>query len=341
MNKTCQKCGKLYDAPPTKNKKFCSTECAGNHSEKIAKTCEECGKTYEVPPSKAGRSRFCSRHCHGVYSGHQQTMAATETRICPACGKEYQTTNHHGGKKTCSPECANKRKQLSGGQPRTINKTKVECAHCGKERYVFPSRIDGRNFFCNHKCKAAYQFAQGSVEIQCQVCGKPFTSSRSLAYAENPNRRAKYCSRGCMAEAISIRRRGENNPNWVGGREQVTWRGDDWGKQRRKAKRRDEYTCQRCVKKFPPYSPILHVHHIVPFRLFSDDFESANKLDNLICLCLSCHTTVESATRNFLIDRDTEDTEKLRDEIIALLYDASPLLLGTIPADAGWPMQPG
>ncbi len=285
---------------------------------RVTKACEECGKTYELPLSRAKRNRFCSRYCQGVYSGHQKTIAATETRICPACGKEYQTTNHHGGKKTCSPECANKRKQLSGGQPRTINKTKVECAHCGKDVYAFPSRIDGRNFFCNHKCKAAYQLAQGSVDIQCQVCGKTFTVVRYFTRAENPSRNAKYCSRDCMAESMSLKRRGENNPNWTGGCEYVTWRGDNWGKQTRKARKRDNYTCQRCGYVFPPRSSHLHTHHIVPFRMFDGNFELANNLDNLICFCRSCHTKVESDTRNFLKDSETEDTEKLRTELIAM-----------------------
>lgn len=286
----------------------------------VQKVCEECGKIYKVFPSQVERSRFCSQLCQGIFTGRQRTIASTETRTCPACGKEYQTTNHHGGKKTCSQECANKRKVLQNGQSRKGKSARVECAHCGKERYVSPSRVDGRNFFCNHKCKAAYQFARGSVEIQCQVCGKTFTITRYWTRQED-SRNAKYCSRECMAEAMSLMRRGENNPNWVGGCEQSAWRGDDWGKQTRKARKRDNYTCQRCGYAFPSKSSHLHTHHIVPFRLFDGDFELANRLDNLICLCRSCHGAIESATRTFLRDSETADTEKLRVEIITLLLE--------------------
>lgn len=287
---------------------------------RVTKACEECGKTYELPLSRAGRSRFCSRYCQCSSISRRKTPEVIETRICPACGKEYQTTNRHGGRKTCSQECANKRKVLQNGQPRKGKSARVECAHCGKERYVSPSRVDGRNFFCNHKCKAAYQLAQGSVEIQCQVCGKAFTVARYWT-RQDTSRNAKYCSRECMGEALSINRRGENNFNWVGGCEQPTWRGDNWWKQARKAKKLDRYTCKRCERVFPPKSGHLDVHHIVPFRLFGDDFELANRLDNLICLCRSCHGAVESATRSFLRDSETEDTEKLRVDLIALFWE--------------------
>lgn len=313
MEKTCQRCGKSYEAPPTKNQKYCSVQCAGNHRQRVSKTCAECGTAYTVPPSKVNRSRFCSRSCQGIFTGRRQTIAATETRICPVCDNEYQTTNHHGGRKTCSAECSNKWKGMQNSLRRS-KKVKVKCAHCQKERRVFPSRIDGRTFFCNHKCKAAYRTETGTVELQCEICGKPYVTLQSLAYADDPARQSKYCSRECMGEATSLRMRGDNNPNWVGGREPTTWRGEDWGKQRRKAKRRDNYTCQRCQHRFSPHSRRLHVHHIVPFRLFVDDFVKANTLDNLICLCHACHSIVESATRNALADpsTETEDTNQLR-----------------------------
>ena len=46
--------------------------------------------------------------------------------------------------------------------------------------------------------------------------------------------------------------------------------------------RRDNYTCKRCGKKFPPEN--LHVHHIIPKKIGGTD-----ALENLETLCEDCH----------------------------------------------------
>jgi very-short-patch-repair endonuclease len=80
----CQQCGNEFYCPPSTankpNKKYCSIECRAKASigmnigeksprwkEKVIKKCENCGKEMEVIPSLAGRRRFCSRHCLGVW----------------------------------------------------------------------------------------------------------------------------------------------------------------------------------------------------------------------------------------------------------------------------------
>lgn len=79
----------------------------------------------------------------------------------------------------------------------------------------------------------------------------------------------------------------ENQSNWINN--PIDY-GPDWKKARMSAIARDLNTCQNCGMKSESYD--LHVHHIVPFRTFSDQ-ANANELANLISLCPSCHKLVE------------------------------------------------
>ena len=53
-------------------------------------------------------------------------------------------------------------------------------------------------------------------------------------------------------------------------------------------KERDDYTCQICGKN-ETSEDYLHVHHIVPYRIFEDQTN-----DNLITVCRACHIEIES-----------------------------------------------
>jgi len=70
--------------------------------------------------------------------------------------------------------------------------------------------------------------------------------------------------------------------------------GRNWEKQRLAARHRDNYTCQNCGK--PEIDKEHHIHHKIPFRQFQAS-ELANRLDNLITLCPSCHNLAEAAVR--------------------------------------------
>lgn len=77
--------------------------------------------------------------------------------------------------------------------------------------------------------------------------------------------------------------------------------GPSWAAQRQAALTRDGRRCQRCGLS-QEESP-LHVHHIRPFREFgyqrgvNDHDLLANRLDNLIALCPSCHRAAETAVQ--------------------------------------------
>lgn len=87
--------------------------------------------------------------------------------------------------------------------------------------------------------------------------------------------------------------RGANNPRWTGGYK--PYYGPNWYRQKRKARKRDNGVCQECG--ISSSEKRLDVHHIIPFRKYGlEKFEEANRLENLITLCCSCHTTLERSS---------------------------------------------
>jgi DEAD/DEAH box helicase domain-containing protein len=68
--------------------------------------------------------------------------------------------------------------------------------------------------------------------------------------------------------------------------------GADWNRLRRIVLERDHHRCQICgaIEMATPFQ----VHHKKPFRAFTT-VEAANKLDNLITVCPTCHRKVEMA----------------------------------------------
>jgi 5-methylcytosine-specific restriction endonuclease McrA len=79
----------------------------------------------------------------------------------------------------------------------------------------------------------------------------------------------------------------DKNPNWKGGTSTEQGRGENWQRQKKSARERDNYTCQNC------HRHAVAVHHIKPYRFYNGDWESANILTNLITLCASCHSKIE------------------------------------------------
>ncbi len=83
---------------------------------------------------------------------------------------------------------------------------------------------------------------------------------------------------------------------WVG--EHVASRGPDWPQQRDRARQRDGYRCTRCGASERPGRQ-HDVHHLVPFRDFgwrpgeNENYRQANRLENLVTLCPSCHRLAE------------------------------------------------
>lgn len=211
-------------------------------------------------------------------------MATTVKVICQECGKVFCVVSERAmTAKYCSMACR---------QPR-FDKA---CAVCGKTYTVNRSRKDSKfcSVECFHKGQVGTPRASGEKhykwkaenEVICEKCGKPFRNWHK-------KRSVKYCSLRCKASSQSR----ENHPNWKGG--ESPYYGPGWDTQRRLARRRDGYKCQRCGMSQKDNGRALDVHHIKPFRTFgyipgeNDNYLQANELDNLICYCKVCHTAVE------------------------------------------------
>ena len=191
-------------------------------------------------------------------------------RICATCNNTYGGEKRHNGK-FCSMACYLTMRRL---QHKSIKKT-VKCNTCGKLFLLFPYQIKKKNF-CSHQCTIT------RINKTCEVCGKGFIVQKRHA-------KQRFCSNACDGKFHS----GVNSPRYVNGLG-VLWidKGKNWNTQRLKAIKRDSFTCQNCGT-IPQRRKLLHVHHKIPYREFSN-YEEANRLENLICLCASCHIKIEN-----------------------------------------------
>jgi DEAD/DEAH box helicase domain-containing protein len=80
----------------------------------------------------------------------------------------------------------------------------------------------------------------------------------------------------------------------------ITYRGPNWEPQRRTARARDSFRCRHCGA--PERESREHdVHHLTPFRQYgyrpgeNDRYLDANRLENLVTLCKSCHHKADAA----------------------------------------------
>lgn len=91
------------------------------------------------------------------------------------------------------------------------------------------------------------------------------------------------------------KRAGPLSPSWKGGTSRICWRGAGWAVARRTARTRDGDTCRACGKTAEQQGRAMDVHHRTSYFTFASPAE-ANDLDNLVCLCRSCHRRVENKT---------------------------------------------
>ena len=224
-------------------------------TDKVQTYCSYCGKSIMKCPSRIEEHNFC---CHEHYAKWLS---------------ENQTGEDHPN----------------------YSKRTVKCSYCGEE-IERPKwhRERATNYFCDHECYSNY-LKNGKVLTNCTNCGKEIVLSR-YRYLQSEN---SFCSKDCYDEW----HRGKNCYNWKGGISSQ-YRGPNWEQQRGKAIKRDNNTCQICGASGE--SVKLDVHHKIPFQDFERegidkdkdiieriDYKEANKLDNLILLCDSCHRKVE------------------------------------------------
>lgn len=274
MTKVCETCGNSFK-PRRKDARFCSSKCYGQwlstaRPDSIFKAphrkmkpdvvCESCGKV--IPNARQVR-RFCDAKCFGQWNGRVQAGTKRPSirgvdRTCEICGTVFHVGAgliEQGGGRFCSRTCQG-----------LWNRTQ-------------PSKRKGRVEPKRHK----------RVTLKCEVCEKSFVVQVNEAQGR------RFCSKKCMSkhQSESGEYSGPANGNWKGG-PGPTYYGPNWLQQRRNARARDKYTCQRCGKHEHELKRNLDVHHIVPFRSFGvARYKEANTLRNLVSLCGSCHIIVE------------------------------------------------
>lgn len=260
VKKTCKFCGQEFEVYPRKpDQPFCNRQCyfAWLDAQRPRVQCASCGKIFATNPAQVKEFNFCDRRCTAEWRKENwkgkdaPQYTGRRAAICPECGKEFEQVNM--GQVTCSFKCRGKRQ----------------------------SRIaTGSN---------ANNWRGGSVETKCAQCGRTILRNRH----EFERSEKHFCDPECLGKWRSDNIVGPNHPNWRGGWEYDY--GPNWEEQREKARERDDYICQACSATKIDIGQNPDAHHIIPFREFgyipaeNDNYLQANQLDNLVCLCPSCH----------------------------------------------------
>jgi hypothetical protein len=211
-------------------------------------------------------------------------------RTCPNCNKTYLADPSRlkfGRQTTCSRQCSY---ELRGKEKQ--NHDTHTCQICGIlfERKPFQSRAKIVTV-CSMECYKKARIKKlvtpkpplkSSTEFDCEQCGNHVVISATLKGA----RRFRFCSADCANTWNS----GASNSAWRGG--YAPYYGSNWKRQRRAARKRDNYTCQDCGVTEHEHGKQLDVHHIIRFADFEIP-EQANHLSNLVSLCHVCHMVRE------------------------------------------------
>lgn len=200
-------------------------------------------------------------------------MSAKKVRVgksCECCGRAFEVTQrevNRGRGRFCSRSCHGKVRGaavLKTTSPRGPNRGSFRKGeNVGESHPRFVPRLRFRCEFC-----------ESDFEVQAWV-------------AKQTTNRNRFCSARCRSRHRSVFGSGPNAPDYVGGK--VTYRGPNWIEARTAVIVAQKGACAHCGvfrgKRLP-------VHHIKPFREF-ESYVEANRRENLIGLCQSCHMKAE------------------------------------------------
>jgi transposase len=266
--------------------------------------CPQCQFSFN---SEKAKNTHCA-NVHGEYTAQQAVP-------CDNCGEQTTKYKSEMGRYDyhyCSPECReNHQSTLPPEEQPAWNggKVTVECAYCGTEKKVTPSRVEQTdNFFCDGECYGNYKSSENShpepntytgpnhpqwnsIEIECDWCGG--TDYKPPARIERSEQ--DFCSPECHNKWMAENQVGPAHHQWEGGRLDY---GKGWTpKKRRKVRSHADFQCEDCGMPQEDHldwcNRKLHVHHVIPARQF-DDPEKRNAVSNLVALCIPCHRKWES-----------------------------------------------
>jgi len=203
-----------------------------------------------------------------------------------SCGKSFDSKR---GLSVHESWCEDKRGSM---------KEEYTCKECNSAFKNYESRdTGGKHQFCSRKCKDKNQ--ENGEYKNCSWCGEDTWKSQSMFremgdYSIDNH----FCNKSCEQSWKQKHWTGENHPSWNGG--SPSHRGANWREMRRKALKRDEYSCQVCdcsrEKHYEKYGFDLDVHHKIPAKEFVQ-VEDANYLINLVTTCRSCHAKLDKISR--------------------------------------------
>lgn len=250
-----------------------------------------------MKPSHYGRKKYCSRACKTDYQRKNppefwKELSKKRYVNCSYCQKdilrkpsEIRKTNF------CNHDCK-RLYQLENGHwiNQHLRKDVVKiCETCGED-FIVPENRKETAKYCSKGCLGKANGNRGKIQyrnrinVYCANCKKEFDKKPSTLKELN------FCSIQCMGIYYSESKMfaGEKSGTWNGG--DISYYGPNWRSQRKKARARDNYTCQDCGLTEKQYGSELSVHHKIPFRDFKGDWQKANELSNLISLCeYPCH----------------------------------------------------
>ncbi len=204
---------------------------------------------------------------------------------CLDCDQLFTARISHG--KYCT-SCAKVRRKQS--ERRLVD---ITCQHCGcsyqkpwndlrHERKNQPDKAQ----VCSGRCLSLLRGTK--VKIPCAHCGRMVFRYKS----EADKYQFIFCSKQCETESYLHRKTGADHFRFKDGSTSLPY-GLGWALARRRARKRDNFTCRLCGATEGALGKKLDVHHIIAFRDFEDSHE-AHKIGNLISLCSSCHHRVEA-----------------------------------------------
>lgn len=222
----------------------------------------------------------------GVRQHHAKVHGESlPNRTCSGCGEPfYDPKSRRVFCDSCNPNAGIHNGNWGGG------KTQGVCVRCESKFEYYQSDKPGR--YCPTCVEEADDFLGDPfrkdaerISKQCKQC----STGMSVLQSDIDWGTGVFCSHSCHSKWMSENRIGPEHHQWEGGPLRY---GGRWWSVRRRALKRDDYSCQNCGRGRTELGQEPDVHHIRRVRDF-DDPEDAHFLSNVVCLCRPCHRRVE------------------------------------------------